>query len=259
VVSPTGRGTATVAEARSRHRHRHVVAIDGPAAAGKSTVARLLAERLPALLFDTGSLYRALTLAALRAGIAADDAPRLGDLARTVRIDLLPPSVNDGRLADVLLDGEDVTWAIRDPSVDRAVSAVAGHPSVREALLAQQRRIAERGPVVMVGRDIGTVVVPDAGVKIYLDASAEERARRRCEELAGRGPEPDYETVLADIRRRDASDSSRSNAPLLAAPDAVRVGTDGRSIEEVAAIVGRIVRERWAEAPDDAAATSSRA
>lgn len=244
---------------RPAHLHRRVVAIDGPAAAGKSTVARLLAERLPALLFDTGSLYRALTLAALRGDIAAADAARLGNLARTVRIDLLPPSVNDGRLADVLLDGEDVTWAIRGPDVDRAVSPVAGHPIVREALLGQQRRIAEGGPIVMVGRDIGTVVVPDAGVKIYLDASAEERARRRCEELAGRGLDPDVAEVLADIRRRDASDSSRINAPLRAASDAVRVDTDGLTVEEVSAIVEQIARERWAESTDVSGPLTGRA
>lgn len=246
-------------DAQLTHRHRHVVAIDGPAAAGKSTVARLLAERLPALLFDTGSLYRALTLAALRAGIASEDAERLGDLARSVHIDLLPPSVADGRLADVRLDGEDVTWAIRDPGVDRAVSAVSGHPVVREALLDQQRRIAEGGPVVMVGRDIGTVVVPDAGVKIYLDASAEERARRRCEELAGRRLEPDYDAVLADIRARDASDSSRTTAPLRAAADAIRVGTDGRTIDDVAAIAERIVRERWSESSNAVGSLPNRA
>lgn len=222
-------------------------------------MARLLAERLPALLFDTGSLYRALTLAALRSGVESFDASTLGNLARTVHIDLLPPSMADGRMADVLLDGEDVTWAIRDPVVDRAVSPVAGHPVVREALLDHQRRIAEGGPVVMVGRDIGTVVVPDAGVKIYLDASPEERARRRCEELAGRGLEPDYDAVLTDILRRDESDSSRVNAPLRAASDAVRVDTDGRTIDDVAAIIEGITREHWASAADATGALTKRA
>jgi cytidylate kinase len=224
--------------------HRRVVAIDGPAAAGKSTVARLLAARLPALLFDTGSLYRALTLAALRSGIDPDAGDDLGALARAIQIDLIPPSADDGRVADVLLDGEDVAWQIRDPAVDRTVSRVAAHPQVRAALLEQQRRIADGGSVVMVGRDVGTVVVPDAGVKIYLDASAEERARRRCDEQDGRGLPADYEAVLAEIKRRDDIDSSRAASPLRAAVDAVRVSTDGRSIGEVVDLVESIVRER---------------
>jgi cytidylate kinase len=230
--------------------HRHVVAIDGPAAAGKSTVARLLAERLPALLFDTGSLYRALTLAAIRAGIDPGDESGLVALAHRADIDLLPSSVADGRLADVLLDGQDVTWLIRSPEVDAIVSRVSGHGKVREALLAHQRRIASAGPVVMVGRDIGTVVVPDAGVKIFLDASDIERARRRYTELRERGEDVSLDWVLEDIRRRDEIDSTRAIAPLRAAEDAIRFGSDGLTIEQVVDGLEAVVRARWTEPAD---------
>jgi cytidylate kinase len=222
--------------------HRRVVAVDGPAAAGKSTVARALAERLGAMLFDTGTLYRAVTLAALRHGVRFDDGPALATLAGERHIDVAPPSTPDGRLYDVLLDGEDVTWPIRDPKVEAGVSQVAAHPEVRAALLPTQRRIASAGPVVMVGRDIGTVVVPDAGVKIFLEASLDERARRRHEELVGRGEETSLAEVEADLERRDAIDRGRSAAPLRAAPDAVVVQTDGLSVAEVTDRIDRIVR-----------------
>jgi len=175
-----------------------VVAIDGPAAAGKSTVARHLAERLGAMLFDTGSLYRAVTLAALRQSTPLSDGPALAELASERHVDVAPPSAGDGRLYDVLLDGEDVTWPIRSPEVDGAVSEVSAHPEVRAALLPVQRRIAA-GRVVIVGRDIGTVVVPDAPVKIYLQASLRERARRRHRELAELGVDASYEAIVRDL------------------------------------------------------------
>jgi len=222
-----------------------VVAIDGPAAAGKSTVARLLAERLPALLFDTGSLYRALTLAALETATSVDDGPELAALAERSDIHLAPASVDDGRLADVLLDGRDVSWAIREPEIDANVSAVARHPEVRASLLPHQRRIAASGPVVMVGRDIGTVVVPSAGLKVFLDATPEERARRRVIDRIRQGEDADFDEVLADILRRDEIDRTRAEAPLRAAEDAVIVGTDGKEIGEVVEEIGRLARERW--------------
>lgn len=232
--------------------YARVVAIDGPAAAGKSTVARLLAERLPALLFDTGSLYRALTLAALETATSVDDGPELALLAERSEILLAPASVADGRLADVLLDGRDVSWAIREPEIDANVSAVARHPEVRAALLPHQRRIAASGPVVMVGRDIGTVVVPSAGLKVYLDATPEERARRRVIDRTRLGEEADFDEVLEDIQRRDEIDRTRAEAPLRAAEDAVIVGSDGKDIEQVVSEIGRIARARWEANPSAA-------
>jgi cytidylate kinase len=226
--------------------HRQVIAIDGPGAAGKSTVARIIAERTGAMLFDTGALYRAVTLLATRVGVAGADGDTLAALARTHRIDVLPPSVDDGRQVDVLLDGEDVTWALRTPEIDSRVSEVSAHSQVRLELLELQRTIAAGVRVVMVGRDIGTVVIPDAGVKIYLDASVEERARRRFEELRGRGVEADLEAVRADLAARDAWDSSRETAPLSVAADATVVQTDGRSVDEIVDEIVTITDAVWA-------------
>ncbi|HEX5498793.1 MAG TPA: (d)CMP kinase [Thermomicrobiales bacterium] len=226
--------------------HSHVVAIDGPAAAGKSTVARMLADRLGAMLFDTGTLYRALTLEALREGVSPADGPALARLAESRHIDIVPPSSRDGRLYDVLLDGEDVTWAIRDARVEADVSEVAAHPEVRQALLAPQRRIAS-GRVVIVGRDIGSVVVPDAGVKIFLQASLAERTLRRQRELAGRGVPATLDDVRRDLERRDAIDSNRSVSPLRIPAGALVIDTDRMDIEAVVDLIEREVRARWRE------------
>lgn len=230
------------------HDHRRVIAIDGPAAAGKSTVARCLADQLGIMLFDTGALYRAVTLAALRNGTDLTDEHALAQLAGDAHIDLKPASIEDNRLADVILDGEDVTWAIRSPEVDANVSRVAAHPTVREALLTVQRKIADGARVVMVGRDIGTIVTPDAGTKIFLDASVEERARRRYHDLRKQGVDTDFVSVMDDLRERDYKDSSRVTAPLRAADDAIRIVTDGRSVDEIVLSIQRLVRERWGEA-----------
>jgi cytidylate kinase len=227
------------------HDHRQVIAIDGPGAAGKTTVAAEVASHLDALLFDTGAIYRAVTLAALRHGISVEDADALRDLAEDVHITLAPPSKHDGRLVDVLLNGEDVTWEIRTPEIDSNVSAVSAHPGVREALLGTQRAIADNARVVMVGRDIGTVVVPDAGVKIYLNASVEERARRRLIDLQDKGIETTYDHVLKDLEARDAYDSGRDTAPLRAAEDAVLVETDGKTIPDVVREIESIAQQRW--------------
>lgn len=225
--------------------HHRVIAIDGPGAAGKSTVALKLAERLGALLFDTGALYRAVTLASRRAGIAGSDGPALAALMDKIQIEIRPASVADGRQIDVLLDGEDVTWAIRTAEIDGAVSEVAAHREVREALLDVQRDIANGQKVVLVGRDIGTVVIPDAGTKIYLMASTPERARRRQLELEGRGVIASYESVLSDLERRDAYDSGRETAPLKAADDAILIATDGRTVDEIVEQIESVVRDRW--------------
>ena len=207
-----------------------IIAIDGPAGAGKSTIGALVAERLGYLFLDTGAMYRAVALAAQRRGIDPDDGPTLTKLAQEVRVNIGPPTVRDGRAYTVLLDGEDVTWAIREPEIDRIVSQVARVPFVRDAMVEQQRALAERGRLVMVGRDIGTVVLPKADLKVFLTASAAERAKRREEEMRARGQVRPRQELLQEILRRDRLDSERAVAPLRAADDAIVVQTDGLSV-----------------------------
>jgi len=209
------------------------IAIDGPAASGKSTLAERLAKEIDYLYFDTGVMYRVVTWIALDGGLSMEDEQAITQLSRTVQIDVQPPSKDDGRAYDVFANGADVTWNIRQPEVDANVSVVSAFPGVREALSAQQRRIGLRGEVVMVGRDIGTVVLPDADLKIYLDASVEERARRRYEESIARGEETTLESILDAMRRRDQIDSTRDVAPLRAAEDAIIINSDGLDIEKV--------------------------
>jgi len=216
------------------------IAIDGPAASGKSTVGRELAIRLGYLYFDTGVMYRAVTLAALRQRIPIDDEAAITRLARDIAIEVEPPTVTDGRQYTVTVDGDDVTWDLRRPEVDANVSHVSSYRGVREALSAQQRRIGERGRVVMVGRDIGTVVLPDADLKIFLTASPEERARRRLKDLQARGETASFDSVLQDIRRRDGIDSGRTYAPLRPADDAVILDTTNRTVQQV---IEAIVRQ----------------
>jgi cytidylate kinase len=209
------------------------IAIDGPASSGKSTIGVKLAERLGYLFFDTGIMYRAVTLAVIREGIDINDEAEVTRLANCVHIDVRTPSVADGRKEDVLLNGEDVTWAIREPEVERWVSKISAYGGVRKAMTELQRQIGKRSKVVMVGRDIGTVVMPDADLKIYLDASLEERARRRYNELVQRGEAVRFEDILDGLKQRDRIDSSRDIAPLKPAEDAVILNTDGLSVEEV--------------------------
>ncbi len=209
------------------------ITIDGPAASGKSTLGLRLAARLGYLFLDTGVMYRAVTLAALQRGIPIEDESRVTSLAGAVVIDVRAPSGRDERPYDVLLDGRDVTWDIRTPQVDAQVSAVSAYAGVRRAMGARQREIGRRGRVVMVGRDIGTVILPDAELKLYLEATAEERARRRTLESAARGEPVDYETILAAMKERDRIDSTRDVAPLRAASDAVILDTTGMTIEDV--------------------------
>jgi cytidylate kinase len=217
------------------------IAIDGPAGAGKSTIGALVAERLGYLFLDTGAMYRAVALAALRRAFSPDDAERLAQLAREIRIVIGPPTVRDGRPYSVLLDGGDVTWDIRSADVDRTVSQVARVPAVRDAMVEQQRGLATRGRVVMVGRDIGTVVLPQADRKIFLTASAAERAKRREEELRSRGEVRPRQVLLQEILRRDRLDTERVVAPLRAADDAVVVQTDGLSVGQALERVLEIV------------------
>jgi cytidylate kinase len=210
-----------------------IIAIDGTAASGKSTIGALLARHLGYLYFDTGVMYRAVTLAALQRGIPISNENAVTALAKTITIDVTPPTEADGRQYTVYIDGQDVTWAIRSPEVEAGVSPVSAYPGVREALTAQQRRIGLQRRVVMAGRDIGTVVLPEADLKLFMDASIEERARRRQKELRGRGQDLPYEEVLASVRQRDKIDSERACAPLRPAPDAIYINTDGLTIEEV--------------------------
>ena len=202
-----------------------VIAIDGPAGAGKSTVARAVAAELGFTYLDSGAMYRSVALAAIEAGVDPDDAVALGALVRELEIDF------DGR--QVLLGGRDVSDAIRVPQVTAAASRVSVHPAVREALVARQRALVAAADYVAEGRDIGTVVSPEAPLKVFLTASDEERARRRAAETG-----EDFESVLSAQRRRDERDTAREHGALRAAEDAVELDTTGLGLEEV---VGRVV------------------
>jgi cytidylate kinase len=210
-----------------------IIAIDGPAASGKTTLGQKLAEKLGYLFFDTGVMYRAVTWAALDRGVEVNQADGVTALAESLDIDVAPPSKQDERTYDVMVDGQDATWQIRSPQVDADVSVVSAYMGVRNALTVQQRRVGLRGNVVMVGRDIGTVVLPEADLKIFLDASVEQRARRRYDEMTERGERVPYETILAAMRRRDQIDSTRQVSPLRAAEDAVIINSDELSADEV--------------------------
>ena len=190
-----------------------VITIDGPAASGKSTLGELLARQLGYTYFDTGVLYRALTYIALERSTPLDSEAALVELAHQITLSVEPPTVDDGRQYTVLADTTDITWQIRDKAVERHVSTVSTYPGVREALREQQRAIGRQGRVVMVGRDIGSVVMPDADFKIFLQASAEERARRRYQELQRKGHSVDLPTVLHDLQRRDALDQQNTLLP----------------------------------------------
>lgn len=222
----------------------NTIAIDGPAASGKSTLGEALALHLKFLYFDTGILYRAITQSALENNIPIDDDQACTQLAKNVTIELVPPTKDDGRMCDVLIDGKDRTWAIREPEVDASVSVVAAYSGVRDALADQQRRIGMRGEVVMVGRDIGTVVIPEAFIKIFLVASVENRARRRYEELIARDEEAEYNEILEALRLRDSIDANRTVAPLRAADDAVVVNSDEKNAAQILEMVKAIVVEK---------------
>src|SRR6185436_13556794 len=210
-----------------------IIAIDGPAASGKSTLGLNLAKALGYLFFDTGVMYRAVTWLALKLDMDLQDEAKLTALAEQTQIDLAPASSKDGRVNDILIAGQDITWETRLPEVDANVSIVSAHRGVRAALSQQQRRIGQRGKVVMVGRDIGTVVLPEADLKIYLDASAEERARRRYDELMARNEKANYDEILKKVIERDHIDSTRAVAPLRPAEDAVIIDSDKLNVDQV--------------------------
>lgn len=213
-----------------------VVAIDGPAGAGKTTVSRRVAEALGYTRVDTGALYRAIALRAKEEGVAWTDGPGLASLASRLQLAFA------GSPAHLHVDGRDREADIRAPDISQGASIVSSHPDVRAALLDLQRGLGADGGVVLEGRDIGTVVFPDAEVKIFLTASDDERAKRRQAELASRGVDSDLATVLAEMRERDHRDSSRPVAPLAAAGDSIRVDTTGLSMDEVVAKLVGIVR-----------------
>lgn len=217
---------------------RVVVAIDGPAGAGKSTVARGLAARLGYVYIDTGAMYRAIALWAKQLGIGLDEVHKLERLAQEASIAFSPGS------SRTLLNSEDVSDAIREPGMDLAASKVSTIPGVRRALVDKQREMAAETSVIMEGRDIGTVVFPDAEVKIYLDANPDVRAGRRIGDLQQRGQTPAPEDVAKEIAERDQRDRTRAEAPLIQAPDAVYVDTTGLDAAQVEEELLRIVRSR---------------
>jgi len=224
-----------------------VIAIDGPAASGKSTLAEKLAKQLGFFYFDTGVMYRVATLAALQELGSVEDEAAVTSLTEKIQIDVQPASVSDGRTMDVLLNGADVTWEIRNPEVERGVSPVSAYQGVRTKLTARQREIGLRGNIVMVGRDIGTVVFPDARFKFYLDATPEERARRRFLEVQQRGETRTYAEILENVLKRDGIDSTRKHAPLKRADDAIIVDTNNKTVEEEISEVLEIINHALQE------------
>lgn len=221
-----------------------IITIDGPAAAGKSALGESLARRLGYLYFDTGVLYRAIAWLAIQARIDPTDEAGLTRLAEQAQIEVSRATVDDGRQYTVKVNGKDITWKLRGLDVERVVSPVAAVPGVRSALRQRQREIGLAGRVVMVGRDIGTVVVPEADLKIYLDASLAERARRRYQETLARGDPADYDTILTAMRRRDEIDSQRAVAPLRPADDAIIIHNDQMTVEEEVAQIEAIIQAR---------------
>jgi len=216
-----------------------VIAIDGPAASGKSTTAKYVAERLGYLHIDTGAMYRAITLRVLEEGIPLDDEKRIRELAERCEIQLVrtPDSLR------VYLDGRDVTKEIRTPAVTRAVSAVSSYQAVRDVLVREQRRMAAEGGVVLEGRDIGTTVLPQADLKVFMVAGVRERARRRRKELEQLGVQTDEVMLAKELEERDRLDATRTASPLQKAPDAVELDTSNLTIEQQVEIVVRMAKE----------------
>ena len=228
----------------AEHSRRVVIAIDGPAGAGKSTMARRLAARLGFTYIDSGAMYRAVALWAMRQNADTADMHRMEQLARAADIELRPA----GQL--VLLNGEDVTAAIRSAEVGKQASVVAAIPGVRRALVEKQRALGARTSVVMEGRDIGTVVFPDADVKVFLDADPGERVNRRLRDFRDRGEAAPPESIAAQIMERDQRDRTRAEAPLTQAPDAVYIDSTGLSPDQVEEEILKLVRARITNGKD---------
>ena len=217
-----------------------IIAIDGPAGAGKSTIAKLIAKTLGLVYIDTGAMYRAVGLKAKRSGITCSEVDKIDEMLKNTVVELK----NDNGNTVVYLDGEDVSSEIRTPEISRMASDISAVPVVRYALVEMQRAMAKKIDAILDGRDIGTFVLPDADVKIFLTASVEERAQRRYKELIGRGETVNYEDVRSDIEQRDYNDSHRSLAPLKKADDVIEVDTTGMTIDEVCEKIISIVRNK---------------
>ncbi len=222
---------------------RLIVAIDGPSGAGKSTLSKMLAKKLDYINIDTGAMYRTVALAVSRAGISLDDLPSLQNLLARINIDFQHSPTGDR----VLLDGEDVSELIRTPAVSSLTPAVAAIPEVRQALVDRQREMGAGGGVVLEGRDIGSVVFPQAEVKLFMDASAEERGRRRYEELRAKGVDVDLARTIREVEARDLADRERQHSPLVKADDAVVIDTSGLGIEQVLDAMMAVVDQRRGE------------
>jgi cytidylate kinase len=229
------------------------ITIDGPAGSGKSSVSFAVARDLSYVFVDTGAFYRAVTLAALESGLGEASEPKIVELAQRIVINVTADLDADGRQYTVLLDGRDVTWTIRTPAVEANVSRISAMPAVREVINAQQRAVAVHNPVIMVGRDIGTTVLPDAELKLYLDASLEVRAIRRFQQAIANGDTPQLDAIRLDLQARDAYDSGRETSPLQQAPDAIYVSTDDMTIAEVIAHIERIITG-WEAQPGESPA-----
>ncbi len=216
------------------------IAIDGPSGAGKSTIAKIIAKDFGFTYVDTGAIYRAVGLYIFRSGLNPKSASDVSEVLPEIKIEILH---NNG-VQRIFLNGEDVSEEIRKHHISQYASDVSAIPEVREFLLEMQRMFAENGNVIMDGRDIGTVVLPNARVKIFLTASNEDRARRRYEELVSKGQDVSFEKVLADMKIRDEQDSNRKTAPLFAAPDAIKVDTTGNTLDESVRVIKNIITVR---------------
>ena len=228
------------------------ITIDGPAASGKSTVGNLIANKLGYISLDTGIMYRAVACQAIKEQIDVSDENAVSELAERILIDFRPTKEEDGRQFDVIINGQDATWEIRSPEVNAVLSEVSVYPRVRTAMTKLQREIGKHGKIVMIGRDIGTVVLPDAELKIYLEASVEVRAQRRYIEDLGRGKKVCLDEIADSLRHRDEIDSGRTIAPLKPAEDAIIIDSDDMTVYEVVEAIMKMIKNRGQGSEDRA-------